>query len=1018
MKRIPHLPRRVGAALLALAVSASLALPAAASEALGEDLSARDTTLHQGTALSRNVFWSSTYSDLRTENLITYSPSSQVKPMVTFGESLTQCRSVSTAAKALEDQGYRVVAGLNGDFFNTNNGLPIGLVITEGELKSSDGGYYGIGFRADGSAVLGKPGIKVTASLGYQLNGVDLIRTITGVNKARVSTGGIYLYTHDFNAKRTTGTTDPGVDVVCSVLSGSLSVGGSLELLVEQVLDGVSATSVPEGKVVLSVHGESSSYYADALRGESAGNTITVSVTASQEGWEDVQYGVGALYSLVENGQVVSGLPSGSSPRTAVGQKADGSLIFYTIDGRKVGYSIGASLSQVAARLIELGCVSALCLDGGGSTALTVTTPDATTSALTNTPSEGYERAVTNQIFLVADSQGSGVLDHFYVTAESDYVLAGSSVAITAQGVDTRYIPVDASYRLSATAGTLTENVLTTPASGGDITVTASGQGRSGSTVIHAVRNVDSLQVLSGGKAITALTLNPGKSAALTAAAVSNHLKLKADNAAFTWTVTGSAAKWENGSVVALAPGSATLTVTGGGKTVTIPITVTTLALKTVEGFETANSGFYAGSGLSLSLSRSTAADLVRMGRGAGKVDYTLTEEQGYAAEWRLGTGVAVDGVYNQLNLWVRGDQSGNTLSLLYHSDSKGDQKAELCKLDFSGWKQVSFVIPEEGGITLLGFGLSAGAATIADDGLGGVTVSYPQTARTGTVYLDQITASFVGVVDNAPPVITLGSVTEAGRLTATVKDAADGVLPKAQISVTWDGAVTEFTYNAETGALSVSAVSDGAPHRITIYAKDGSGNIGRASYDCPVAEGTHHFTDTVGYWAADYVDYLYTAGITTGYSDGTFRPGDKITRVQFAAMLFRYLGLDENQYKNVTLPFADAAKIPDYAQTAVKALYTIGVVGGVNRNGKLYFDPNATLTRAQAAAMIGRTQEKGFGTAELKFTDSAKIPAYASFYIQTMVYQGILSGYADGSFGPGASITRGQMAKILYHLL
>ena len=30
----------------------------------------------------------------------------------------------------------------------------------------------------------------------------------------------------------------------------------------------------------------------------------------------------------------------------------------------------------------------------------------------------------------------------------------------------------------------------------------------------------------------------------------------------------------------------------------------------------------------------------------------------------------------------------------------------------------------------------------------------------------------------------------------------------------------------------------------------------------------------------------------------------------------------------------------------------------------------------------------------------------------------GILRGYEDGSFGPGASITRGQMAKILYHLL
>ena len=76
-----------------------------------------------------------------------------------------------------------------------------------------------------------------------------------------------------------------------------------------------------------------------------------------------------------------------------------------------------------------------------------------------------------------------------------------------------------------------------------------------------------------------------------------------------------------------------------------------------MEGFETANTGFYAGSGSGLSLSRSTAADSVRMGRGAGKADYTLTEELGYTAEWRLGTGIAVDRVYNQLNLWVCGDK-------------------------------------------------------------------------------------------------------------------------------------------------------------------------------------------------------------------------------------------------------------------------------------------------------------------------------------------------------------------------
>ncbi len=50
-----------------------------------------------------------------------------------------------------------MVAGINGDFFNTSNGLPIGILVSEGEVLSSDGGYYAIGFRADGTAVSASP---------------------------------------------------------------------------------------------------------------------------------------------------------------------------------------------------------------------------------------------------------------------------------------------------------------------------------------------------------------------------------------------------------------------------------------------------------------------------------------------------------------------------------------------------------------------------------------------------------------------------------------------------------------------------------------------------------------------------------------------------------------------------------------------------------------------------------------------------------------------------------------------
>ena len=53
-----------------------------------------------------------------------------------------------------------------------------------------------------------------------------------------------------------------------------------------------------------------------------------------------------------------------------------------------------------------------------------------------------------------------------------------------------------------------------------------------------------------------------------------------------------------------------------------------------------------------------------------------------------------------------------------------------------------------------------------------------------------------------------------------------------------------------------------------------------------------------------------------------------------------------------------------------------------------------------------------------MTFSDTASIPAYATYYIQTMAAQGVISGYADGTFQPGANITRGQMAKILYNLM
>ena len=997
--------------LMALSLAAALTVPAAASDALGNDLTSRDTLLNEKTQLSTNVFWSSSSSDLRTENLITYMPNKAVTPIVTFGDVLTDKSKVSTMAKQLEEQGYRVVAGINGDFYNVGTGLPIGIVVTDGLLRSSDAGYYAVGFRKDGSAVLGKPGVKVTADLGYKdaASGIRITRQLAGVNKARVSAGGIYLYTYEFNDRHTTGNTEAGIDVICSVEDGQLAIGDTLTLRVEQVVEAAAATAIREGQVVLSVNLKSDAYHVNALRYVPVGAEINVDVTAASDEWNDVDYAVGALYSLVENGAAVSGLQAGAAPRTAVGQRADGSLVFYTIDGRKSGHSIGASMSQVAARLIELGCETALCLDGGGSTTLSITEPDELAAKTVNKPSEGSERAVTNHIFLVADNEPSGRLSHFYVSADYDYVLAGSKVNISAAAVDTNFIPMEKRYDLWASDGELDGNVLTTPSRGGDITVTAESGSKHGETTVHAIKTPDSVSIRnSSGTVLKELTVSPGSTTALTAAAVYSHLPLKADPEAFTWTVEGNIGTIDQqGRFTAATPGTGTITASAGGQSATVNVTVSKMALKTVEDFESGNTIFNA-LGYGANFERVNGSEYVRLGRGAGKMSYTLNlyndTGTGYVSEMRFKNPVSVS-PYSLLNFWVYGDNSGNTLSLLYSDGTKSGLKAQVATLDFSGWKQVS--------VNLNSVRELEGLAVDCE-----ADISLNTDGRYGAIYLDQMVLSYNGVVDNAVPTVTM---TPSGTfLTATISDAVDGVLPKSAVSVTWDGREQDFTYNTATGVLSTPVISDGRPHRVTITAKDASGNIGRASYDVPVAEDYQPaFTDTVGYWGANYVEFLYTSGVTTGYADGTFRPDQNITRAQFSVMLYRCLGLDESRYAGVELPFADLDKIADYAVPAIKALYSEGVINGSKgKDGQIYFNPNAPLTRAQASAMIGRTQEKGYATVELTFTDAGKIPAYATFYIQTMAAQGILGGYADGSFKPNNNITRGQMAKILYNLM
>lgn len=988
MKNIIRKVLSVGLAAALLAQSAAFA-----SEALGHDLAATEALLSEGTELASGTFWSDSHTDLRRENYVAYTPGERVTPVVFYGDSSRALTTVPAAAKALEEGGKRVVAGINGDYYDTANGLPIGSTMVNGELRNISGDpYYAVGFHADGTAVIGDPKLSVTATV----NGGSGF-PVFAFNYIRHSDFGIFLYDHRFNAQGTAGLTEPGVDVLCSVESGALTIGGQLALRVDEVLPEASGTAIPAGKFLLTANLGAGEGYTAPLLALQSGDSVVLSVSSGtgDPAWNSVVNLLGAPELLVSGGAVAGGLPAGSAPRTAIGQRPDGTLLLYTIDGRRAGYSIGATLTAVAMRLVELGCVTAVALDGGGSTALAATLPDETAARLINTPSENSPRAVSNHLFLVADNTPSGSADHVYLSAAADKALPGAKVALSSALIDTNYIPMDTPVSLRTDRGSVADGVLTVPDSAGTVTVTAEAEGLSAETTVEAALP-ERISVQRGGTEISSVTIAPGKSVSLTAQGITNHLPLAGGNDCFRWEYEGTGVTLSDGGSTLTAGKDAaagTLTVSLGEEmSVSLPVTVAVVPLRTLNDFEGPFDDYTTDpeeEAAQLTLSRVTGSANVRFGKAAAKLDYRIEEGASAAipVDW------AVPAEYNCVELWACGDGGHSLLSL---ETDAGESVA--AGLSHTGWGALALKLPD-GARRITGLRLAA------------------QEACEGTVLLDQLVLAYDYIVDTAAPEVSLTFDPETGVLSGRAFDAVDGATIPAP-ALRYDGAALDFSFDSRTGALSAALPeADGFAHRVTLTAADAAGNLARTSVSIDAEEDAEPaFPDTEGHWADSYVSYLKRSGVSNG-DGGNYRPDAPLTRQEFAVMLCRALSPEED-YSATELPFADAEDIGGWAAESVRAMYALGVTGGANNDkGELCFFPRSPITRQEAMTMVGRLLDKGYAAPQMGFADAEEIPAWAAEHVRVLSYLGVLGGFEDNTFRGRDSLTRAQIAAVLYRL-
>lgn len=207
------------------------------------------------------------------------------------------------------------------------------------------------------------------------------------------------------------------------------------------------------------------------------------------------------------------------------------------------------------------------------------------------------------------------------------------------------------------------------------------------------------------------------------------------------------------------------------------------------------------------------------------------------------------------------------------------------------------------------------------------------------------------------------------------------------------EGGDTYYAFAAATSKFDTGVTLDMAV--MDYITKELKGVIG-AQYAAPQGRILlNPFKDVkVSSWFGQYVIDLYNDGIINGTSATTYAPNDTLT---WAAALKLLL------VSNGDLKAADATGA-DWSKNAIAKAAELGLVAADLDGAKAI----SRLEFCQVAAKLNKLAES---KTESKFTDCA------DGYVMALVDAKVISGMTETTFEPAASLTRAQIAKILYQL-
>lgn len=899
--------------LLVLSLVPVSALDLSVLPGFGTVFHREDYVLADGLTLS-TLSGAGTSSGSQRAQFVTYQPGSDVGLKLSYGKYLYGASTLSSMAKEVEAQGRQVLYGINGGYFSYQTGIPLGAMIMDGVIQTSDAGKNALCIHKNGSITFGVPSVSLTMATPTGTIAVDFLNKWS-------SQYGIYLLTDQFSSS--TKSSSPSVEVVLRVRgTNQFTHNSTVTAVVEKVLTDVTNTTIEEGTMVLSTMAGTA--YAEQLKTLTVGAQISVTASLGT-GYENVDTAIGGGDFIVANSAAGTltedSLLDVKNPLSVVGLLKDGSMIFMQIDGRQTGYSKGMTVKELQSMMLQLGCTYAMNLDGGGPSTSVAALPGNQTASVISSPSNGSEAIISNGILFYNKNAATGVVANYHLYPQNPIMLKNSSLTFTARGTDTTHHAVGLSSYPTLTApsgsGSFSGYTYQAPAKPGIYTITAKQgnvESKSKVTVTDSVTNIT--------PNITAISMSPGGTATFKLSAWLNNVAAFCSPESFTWKINGDGSSNntkmlvsnqygtidKNGVFTAassISSGQIIITASYGSTATNITVNIAAakppVLLENYNGTLPAVSVSGGASALAYRTSFSKYTD------SALQVNYDFTNipSNGYFSVNSAQT-IPIGAI--ALDIWssvtsgsaVLKDKNGTVHELVY----------QKIKTDENGYNLLRATIPAN----------LASPLTLVSP------FRFYSNAEPGTVFLDELRAYF-------------------GEF--SYKDVAADMWAKSYID--------DLTYRGIMSGSNENGVLSFRPND----------NLKRCEFAIVIANYLNLDVDdykntvlpyadaaSIPTWALPYVKAVTAEGLFTGGSDTDgklyFNPMNPIKRVEVMVVLARLL---ENPSSSTTPPtFTDQADVPAWASDAVKLITSLGIIGGYP-DGTLL--PNQQMKRSEITKVV-----------------------------------------------------------------